>query len=69
MLRNTPKSARLASVNSSITNPISASCNKTFALKPTSSVSGRKGNITIPATVKTIGAVSIVRSSRRDTSA
>ena len=69
MLRKSLKSVRLASVKSSNTRPISARRRKRFALNPTSSSVGSTGNMSIPATVNTMGAVTTVCSRRRETSA
>ena len=67
MLRKVSSSVRLASVKSSKTKPISARRRKTFLLKPALIIHGKAGNISIPAVVNTIGAVTIVPSRRRDT--
>ena len=57
---------QLASVKRSSTKPISASQDKTPALTPNLRIAGKAGNISIPATVNTIGAVTTVYSSRCD---
>ena len=67
MLRKMPSSVRLASVKSSKTKPISARRRKTFALNPALWIHGKTKNISIPAAVKAMGAVTIVPSKRRDT--
>jgi hypothetical protein len=67
MLRIRLRSVRLASVKRSSTRPISASQDKTLAFTPNLRIAGKAGNISIPVTVNTIGAVTSVCSSRRET--
>ena len=66
MLRKTFRSVRLASVKSSITSPTSARWSAAFAVNPARRIPCKAGNISIPAAVNTIGAVTIVCSSRLD---
>ena len=66
MLRKTFRSVRLASVKSSITRPTSAMWSAALAVNPALKIPCKAGNMSIPATVNTMGAVTIVRSIRRD---
>lgn len=66
-LRRITSLVRLASVKRSKTRPGSARLRKTFALNPAFWIDGREEDISIPATVKTMGGVRIVRSNRPDT--
>ena len=67
MLCNTLRPVRLASVNSSITRPSSAMTRKIAEYSAGLSIPCKRGNISMPATVNTMGAVTTVRSSRLDT--
>ena len=67
MLRSTFKSVRLASVNSSNTRPISARRRKASRPKVGPITAVVTEPTSMPAAANTMGAVTIVCSSRRDT--
>ena len=69
MLRSTPRSVRLASVNNSSTNPSSATLRKTSPVTPAAAIRDQCGCSIIPSAVKMIGAVRGVFAIRSERSA